>query len=144
MSNGSKTPEPSNTQPEPSAANRRMFMKTMVTGTVAAGLAASVGKAEAATPTAICGVPEQYPTRAPTSVKLLVNRNNPVTLDRLWEIIHGTFEPSGCPNCGLIGVPYDPNGPYPISDISIEVAYLSREVDSMVILQDAALPASSK
>jgi hypothetical protein len=121
-----------------------MFMKTMVTGTVAAGLAASVNKAEAATPTAICGVPEEFPTAAPTSVKVLINKNAAMTLDRLWEIIHGTFQPSGCPNCGLIGVPHDPNGPYPISDISIEAAYLSKDVDSMVIFQDAAVTGSSK
>ncbi len=138
MSNESKQPEVSNSQPEPASANRRAFMKTVMTGTVAAGLAASVGKAEAATPNALCGATD-FPTSGPTSIKVIVNKNNPVTLDRLWEIIYGTFQPSGCPNCGLGGVPHDPNGPFPISDISIESAYLSKDVDSAVIIQDAPI-----
>ncbi|MFL5343540.1 MAG: hypothetical protein ACJ8AT_02045 [Hyalangium sp.] len=142
MSNESKKPEVSNSQPEPAAANRRAFMKTVMTGTVAAGLAASVGKAEAATPNALCG-DTALPASGPTSVRILVNKNNPASLDRIWQLIHDTFQPSGCPNCGLGGVPHDPNGPFPISDVHIEVAYLSKDVDSAVIIQDApAVPPS--
>lgn len=141
MSNESKPAVPSTepSQSEPVSANRRAFMKTVVTGTVAAGLVAGAGKAEAATAAAVCGMPEQFPSTAPVSVKLLVNRNMDISIDRLWEIINGTFGGSGCPNCGLIGHPHDPNGPFPISDISIQAAYLAKDVDSMVVIQDASI-----
>ena len=145
MSNETQKPEAPQSQTEPSSANRRQFMKTVVTGTVAAGLVASVGKAEAApTAAAVCGMPEKFPTGTPTSVKLLINRDVSMTLDRLWEIIHTTFEPSGCPNCGLGGIPNDPYGPYPIENITIERAFLSRDIDSMVVIQPTVAPATTK
>jgi hypothetical protein len=145
MSNESKKPEAAS-QLEPSAANRRAFMKTVVTGTVAAGLAASASTAQAASASpaaASCSTALKFPA-GPASVKVLVNRNGQMTIDRLWEIIHGTFGESGCPACGLIGYPNPNPDVGTISNVSIEMAYLREDVDSMVVIQDAGSSPCSK
>ena len=132
-SNESK--KPSVAQAEPSSADRRTFMKNVVTGTVAAGIVASVGKAEAAPAAAAdtCGVQARLPPDRPVKATILLNRNAQITRDEIIDVIGGIFENGGCPPCGLFGWP----GGGTIDDIKFEKAYLAEGQVALVAYTDA-------
>jgi hypothetical protein len=134
MSNESKPGVPSTVSPssETASANRRNFMKSVVTGAVAAGVVAAAGKAEAATLNATCVTP-QLP-KTPSSIKLVFNKAKPPTLDDIHRLIDQTFAPSGCPYCGLGGVI---DRDTIINNVSLEVAHLGADAPSLVLVQDA-------
>jgi len=134
MSNESKPSVPSTVSPssETASANRRNFMKSVVTGAVAAGVVAAAGKAEAATLNATCVTP-QLP-KTPSSIKLVFNKAKPPTLDDIHRLIDQTFAPSGCPYCGLGGVI---DRDTIINNVSLEVAHLGADAPSLVLVQDA-------
>lgn len=126
--------KPSVAQPEPSSADRRTFMKTVVTGTVAAGIVASVGKAEAAPSTAAaCGVEARLPKDRAVTATVLLNRNAVITRDHIIDVIGGIFENGGCPPCGIFGWP----GGGTIDDIKFEKAYLADDQIALVTYKDA-------
>jgi len=120
-------------QPEPASADRRAFMRTVVTGTVAAGIAASVSNAEAA-PAASAQVAEV--PRAVVSARVLLNKAYAIDRQHIIDVIGGIFDGSNCPNCGLNGVP-DPTDPGTVIDIKVESAYLSKDLRSTVVFTDA-------
>ncbi|HVG60412.1 MAG TPA: hypothetical protein VNA24_17775 [Hyalangium sp.] len=131
-SNESK--KPSVAQPEPSSADRRTFMKNVMTGTVAAGLVATVGKAEAAPAGAdTCGAQARVPRDRPVKATVLLNRNAEITRDQIFEVIGNIFENGGCPPCGLFGWP----GGGTIDDIAFEKAYLPEGQFALVAYKDA-------
>jgi hypothetical protein len=123
---------PAAVQSDPASSDRRAFMRTVVTGSVAAGIAATVGKAEAApvSSAAYTEVP-----RAVVSAKVLLNKAYPVDRQHIIDVIGGIFDGSCCPNCGLGGVP-DPN-PGTVTDIKVEMAYLSKDIKSTVVYTDS-------
>jgi hypothetical protein len=131
QSNESKAKPAAPAQAETVSADRRAFMKTVVTGTVAAGLVASAGKAEAAAADP-CGNPVQVP---PSTVraKLLVSADGRVTRDQIINVIGDIFNGSNCPNCGLIGIPDDPRE---IKDILVAKAHLPAGTLTMVVFED--------
>jgi hypothetical protein len=135
MSDETKPGAPSTLPPlaEPVASNRRAFMKSVVTGAVAVGVVSTAGKAEAQSQAASCVTPTQMPS-TPSTVKVLFNKNRPPKLEDIYNILVQTFQPTGCPNCGLGGVI---NRPDIIQNVSIDVAYMAEEVPSIVLVQDA-------
>jgi hypothetical protein len=122
-------------QTEPSSADRRTFMKNVVTGTVAAGIVASVGKAEAATAAGAdtCGAQAKLPQDRAVKATIMLNRNSRISRDQIIDVIGGIFENGGCPPCGLFGWP----GGGTIDDISFEKAYLPDDVTMLVAYTDA-------
>lgn len=114
----------------PVAKDRRAFMRNVVTGTVAAGIVGSTGKAQAAT-ASICGITE-VPQHAPVKAKLLFNANAEISRDRIFEVIQEVLDQTHCPYCGLGGVPDDPRGN--VIDIAVSKAFLPNDVESMVVL----------
>jgi hypothetical protein len=134
MSNESKPGVPSTPSPssDPAVAQRRAFMKSVVTGAVAVGVVSTAGKAEAATQTAAC-VTAELP-KAPSSVKLIFNKAKPPSLNDIHRLIDQTFAPSGCPYCGLGGVI---DRDTIIHNLSLEVAHLGADAPALVLVQDA-------
>lgn len=117
---------------EPVSADRRAFMKTVVTGAVAAGVVAASNEAQAASLPSGCGEVSLPPN--PVQLKVVFNKLQPPTLEELHQWIDITIGQSGCPNCGLGGV-INP-GVGTIYDIKFEMAHLSRDQASLVLLQD--------
>lgn len=113
------------------SADRRNFMKTVVTGTVAAGLVATVGKAEAAT-TDLCGKPVSLPI-APVKAKVVFNSKAPPTLADLHAALDDIIRPSGCPNCGLGGILKDRGI---IRQLVFDTGYLGDQAEPVTIVQD--------
>jgi hypothetical protein len=127
----SKTP--SIEQSEPASADRRAFMRTVVTGSVAAGIAASVGKAEAAP---VSSAARTEVPRAVVSARVVFNKAYQLDRQHIIDTVIGVFDGSNCPNCGLNGVP-DPLDPGTVTDIKLEMAYLAKEIRSTVIFTDS-------
>lgn len=133
-SNESKSLSPA--QAEPVSADRRAFMKTMVAGTVVAGMTASVGKAEAATPVDICGGEVELP-KGPSVVKVVFNQNKPPTVEMLQETIKELMGRSGCEGCGFVGI-LDFNERI-IRELRFETAYLGKDANAITVVQDFAV-----
>jgi hypothetical protein len=131
-SNESKTP--SVAQAESTSADRRAFMKTVVTGTVAAGLVATAGKAEAAVE-GTCGAAIEVPNAV---VKARVLLNNQMQIDRnhIIDVIGGIFDGSVCAACGLGGYP-GTKDPRSVTEIKLERAYLPQGQLSAVIFTES-------
>jgi hypothetical protein len=130
-SNESKSKAVAPAQAETVSADRRAFMKTVVGGTVAAGLVASVGKAEAAVMDP-CGTPVRVP-QATVRAKIVLNANRPIDRQHIIDVIGDIFDGSNCPACGLIGIPDDPRH---IKDISISKAYLAIDTNALVVFEE--------
>ncbi|MBZ4418838.1 hypothetical protein [Myxococcus sp. RHSTA-1-4] len=113
------------------SADRRNFMKTVVTGTVAAGLVATVGKAEAAT-AGLCGKPVALPV-APVKAKVVFNNKRPPTLADLHAALDDIIRPSGCPNCGLGGVIKDLGI---IRELVFDTGHLGDVLEPVTLVQD--------
>lgn len=133
-SNESKTP--SVAQAESTSADRRAFMKTVVTGTVAAGLVATAGKAEAATTVAgTCGAAVEVP-RAVVKARVLLNNQMQIDRNHIIDVIGGIFDGSVCAACGLGGFP-GPKDPGTVTEIKLEMAYLPKDQLSAVIFSES-------
>jgi hypothetical protein len=115
------------------SADRRNFMKTVVTGTVAAGIVATVGKAEAAT-TGLCGKPVALPL-AQVRTKVIFNNKAPPTLSDLHIALDELIKPSGCPNCGLGGILKDRGI---IRELVFNTGYLGDQAEPVTLVQDFA------
>ncbi|MFP2934217.1 twin-arginine translocation signal domain-containing protein [Pyxidicoccus sp. 3LG] len=113
------------------SADRRNFMKTVVTGTVAAGLVATVGKAEAAT-TGLCGKPVELPVAA-VKAKVVFPTKAPPTLAQLHAALDEIIKPSGCPNCGLGGILKDRGL---IRELVFNTGYLGDVQDPITLVED--------
>lgn len=135
MSNETKpgVPSPVSASTEPSSTQRRAFMKSVVTGAVAAGVVAAAGKAEAASVAGTCITPTL--PKGPSKVKLVFNQAKRPSLDEIHRLIDTVFQPSGCPYCGLGGVPDLDNV---IDHVSVELAHLGPDAPPLVLVQDAA------
>lgn len=133
-SNESKTP--SVAQAESTSADRRAFMKTVVTGTVAAGLVATAGKAEAAVE-GTCGAAVEVPAAV---VKARVLLNNQMQIDRnhIIDVIGGIFDGSVCSACGLGGWPGGTKDPGTVTEIKLERAFLPKGQLSAVIFTESS------
>ncbi|ACY14135.1 twin-arginine translocation signal domain-containing protein [Haliangium ochraceum] len=108
---------------------RRTFMKTVMTGAVAAGVVGAASKAQAQTPNA-CG-PTSFPNN-PVNVKVMFSRDKVPTLDDLHRLLDDVIGQSGCPNCGLGGV-FDPDLPIAV-DLKFEVGHVGDE--PLTLFQD--------
>lgn len=126
--NDSKKPSVAQAEPTSTSADRRAFMKTVVTGTVAAGIAASVGKAEAATASDACSTRVDLPTDMPVKATVMINKNQAVSIDVILQTIHDIFEDGHCPSCGLFGWPGGGNNnPGTVTEISFQQAFLAKD-----------------
>jgi hypothetical protein len=128
-------------QDESRTADRRAFMRTMVTGTAVVGIAACTGSVEAATatqPLAQCGGPVEVP-KAVVQASILLNNRHELRLDRLHEILDEVIGGSNCPTCGLGGWPPGGGGTNPgtITNVALRMAYLPEEMESMVVFTDS-------
>jgi hypothetical protein len=127
-------------QPEPGPADRRAFIKaavkTAVAGTVVAGIAASAGKAEAATAvTGICGGAVTVP-KAVVKAQVMFNKGVPITRQNIIDVLWGIIDGSSCPACGLGGFP-GTNDPGTVTQIELGTAYLDGSQVSAVVFTDA-------
>lgn len=120
-------------------ADRRAFMRTVVTGTAVAGIAACTGSVEAATGTqalAQCAEPVSVP-KAVVQASVLLNNQRELRIDRIHDILDELFNGSNCPTCGLGGIPGGGTNPGTITNVALRMAYLPDEVESMVVFTDS-------
>ena len=127
-------------QLESESADRRTFMKaavkTAVAGAVVAGIAASAGKAEAATAiTGTCGGAVVVP-KAVVKARVMFNNRLAITRQNVIDVLGGIFDGCACPACGLGGVPGNTN-PGTVTEIELAMAYLDGSQVSAVIFTDA-------
>lgn len=131
MEKNEKNPNAQSNVPENVSSDRRALLKGALAGTVAAGLAATVGKAEAATKVAsgTTGVTKMS-FEMPQRVQLTFNPNyQEITLDSIYEKLAQIFELAGCPACGMIGI---------IDDIRIDFATQPLlDQDAAVLFRDS-------
>lgn len=126
---------------ETPSADRRAFMRTVVTGTAVAGLAACTSAVEASTGAsalAQCAEPVKVP-KGVVRASILLNNSGEITLDRIHEWIDDLFGESGCPTCGIFGDPGDGNDTDPgtIDYVELKPAYLPPEIPKLVVFTDS-------